>query len=88
LKNAKDVSAVKAVSQNLMQENLIITDGVHGILSEYDVRVQINALGRTLIENSMDDRGQLIMRIQQLLEQLCVNIPFLGPSSSRRPQAF
>jgi hypothetical protein len=37
LKNAKDVSALKAVSQNLMHSNLSIPDGVYGILSETDV---------------------------------------------------
>ena len=30
LKNAKDVPALKAVSQNLMHSNLSITDGVYG----------------------------------------------------------
>jgi hypothetical protein len=38
LKNAKDISALKAVSQNLMHENLTITDGIYGILSKTDVR--------------------------------------------------
>ena len=45
LKNAKDVSARKAVCQNLMNENLTITDGVYGILSETDIRKQIARLG-------------------------------------------
>jgi len=45
LKRAKDVSAPKAISQNLMHQNLTITDGVYGILSDADVRNQIAALG-------------------------------------------
>ncbi len=38
LKMAKDISALKAVSQNLMHENLSIADGVYGALSETEVR--------------------------------------------------
>ena len=34
IKLAKDVSALKAVSQNLMHENLNVMDGIYGILSE------------------------------------------------------
>ncbi len=34
LKMTKDVSALKAVSQNLMHENLSTTDGVYWVLSE------------------------------------------------------
>ena len=52
LKNAKDVSALKAVSQNLMHENLTITDGVYGILSENDVRKQIAELGKVAINSN------------------------------------
>jgi hypothetical protein len=39
LKNAIDVLALKAVTQNLIHANLGITDGVYGVLSENDVRV-------------------------------------------------
>jgi len=38
LSMAKDVAALKAVSQNLMHENLTITDGVYGVLSDTDVK--------------------------------------------------
>ncbi len=47
LKNAKDISALKAVSQNLMHANLSITDGVYGILSDMDVKAEIHALGKS-----------------------------------------
>lgn len=46
LKNAKDIPALKAVSQNLMHSNLSITDGVYGILSDMDVRSEIHNLGK------------------------------------------
>ncbi len=45
-KNAKDVPALKAVSQNLMHKNLSVTDGVYGVLSDLDAREQIAALGK------------------------------------------
>jgi hypothetical protein len=38
---AKEVSVLKAESQNLMPENLSITVGVYGDLSDTDVRQQI-----------------------------------------------
>ena len=46
LKQAKDIPALKAISQNLMHANLSITDGVYGILSDMDVKAQIQNLGK------------------------------------------
>ena len=68
LKNAKDVSALKAVSQNLMHENLTITDGVYGILSENDVRKQIGALGNNIKNN--DEVQELRLLVTRLLAKL------------------
>ena len=48
LKQAKDIPALKAISQNLMHSNLSITDGVYGILSDMDVQAQIKALGKKI----------------------------------------
>ena len=48
LKMAKDVTALKSVSYNLMHENLSITDGVYSILSETDVRQQIATPGNAV----------------------------------------
>lgn len=41
LKRAKDIPALKAVSQNLMHSNISITDGVYGILNENDVKSKL-----------------------------------------------
>jgi hypothetical protein len=68
LKNAKDVSALKAVSQNLMHENLTITDGVYGILSETDVRKQIADLSYDVAKNN--DLQELRILINRLLNAL------------------
>jgi len=76
LKNAKDVSALKAVSQNLMHQNLSITDGVYGILSEKDVRQQINAIGN--MREKDDDDYQLAILLRQLLDTLNKNIVFIN----------
>jgi len=64
LKMAKDISALKAVSQNLMHANLSVTDGVYGILSETDVRKQMAMLGDFAKSNVNDDD------IFELLESL------------------
>ena len=73
LKNAKDVSALKAVSQNLMHENLTVTDGVYGVLSEKDVREQISDLGQRLIHPETQNVKELIVLTKKLLESLDVN---------------
>jgi hypothetical protein len=65
---AKDVSALKAVSQNLMHENLSITDGVYGIFSQTDVRQQIAMLGSG-VENN-EDAQELRSAVSRLLVKL------------------
>ena len=64
LKNAKDVPALKAVSQNLMHKNLSITDGVYGILSDLDVREQIVTLGK-----QVENKEELIDLLKKLVNQ-------------------
>jgi hypothetical protein len=44
LKLTKDIAELKAVSQNLMHANLSTTDGIYGMLSEMDVKRQIEGL--------------------------------------------
>jgi integrase len=48
LKNAKDIQALKAVSQTLMHSNLSITDGVYGILSQIDVSDKMAEIGQKI----------------------------------------
>ena len=67
MRNAKDVSALKAVSQNLMHENLTITDGVYGILAEKDVKDQIGMLGYMA---GVDKSDQLVPLLEEVLRQL------------------
>lgn len=70
MKNAKDVSALKAVSQNLIHESLTITDGVYGILSDSDVRKQIVGLGEREKTSELSGIEELISINKQLLQQL------------------
>jgi len=67
LKNAKDTSALKAVSQNLMHANLAVTDGVYGILSaETDVKKQIISLGQIIGNGDEAKLSALILLAEQL----------------------
>ena len=70
MKNAKDVSALKAVSQNLMHENLTVTDGVYGILSDSDVRKQIIKLADNKETIDLITIEQLVQINQELLNHL------------------
>ena len=70
LKNAKDVPALKAVSQNLMHANLSITDGIYGILSETDVREQINTLGNRTAQEDNKEISMLIELVKRIDKKL------------------
>lgn len=64
IKNAKTVSALKAISQNLMHSSLKVTDSIYAILDDLDVQNEINSLG-----NSSHDEDDLINKIRQLLSR-------------------
>lgn len=68
LKNARDVPALKAVSQNLMHKNLSVTDGVYAILSEMDVKQQISLLGKSV--SSSPNKDEFLDALKDLLRQL------------------
>ena len=42
LKMAKNMAALKVISQNLIHSNISITDGVYGIFSDKDIKNQIS----------------------------------------------
>ncbi|MBN2502490.1 MAG: hypothetical protein JXB38_17030 [Anaerolineales bacterium] len=66
IQQAKDISDLKAISMNLMHENLQVTDGVYGIFSNTDIQKKIAGLGRN--ESSIDQD-----EIVRVLEQMLVN---------------
>jgi hypothetical protein len=72
---AKDIQALKAVSQNLMYSNISIADGVYGILSDNDVRGQIAALGKQIFSSETNDIEELKTITKQLLDKLGIE-PF------------
>ena len=53
-----------------MHENLTITDGVYGILSEKDVREQIAALSQANYKGNNDDVKELISIARKLVNKL------------------
>ena len=70
LKHAKDIAALKVVSQNLMHSNLSITDGVYGILSEKDVREQITSLERKESPEGKENLSESIIAMKNYLAKL------------------
>jgi len=70
LKSARDTAGPKAVSQNLMHENLSITDGVYGVLSEMVVRQQIATLGNGVANREdVQEPRSLVSRLLVKLER-------------------
>lgn len=70
IKMAKDIAALKAVSQNLMHSNLSITDGVYGILSELDGKNQISNLAKEINIGSESKSEMVIQKLEQLLNDI------------------
>ena len=72
MQRAKDVSDIKALSQNLGHSNLSITDGVYGVLSNNDVKTRIESLGE-LKENghlSNDDIDRIAEQVAKKLGKI------------------
>jgi hypothetical protein len=68
---ALDISALKAVSQNLMHSNISITDGVYGILSDIDIRGQIAVISQmTNPSDTATDFEELKVMTKRLIEKL------------------
>ncbi|HEY9152905.1 MAG TPA: hypothetical protein VIN60_08475 [Anaerolineales bacterium] len=61
------IATLKAVSQNLMHENLTIIDRVYGIPSESDVRKQIEELGHSFKLTERKGLGELVFLAKQIL---------------------
>ncbi len=70
LKKAKDVPALKAVSQNLMHSNLSVTDAVYGILEANDVKSQIAALGRSISIGETSETNNTLPLLEVLISNL------------------
>ena len=70
IKHAKNMSDMKAISQNLMHANISITDGIYGGLSENDLKNKINSLSNNRRENFNQTREDLIETTKFFLKQL------------------
>ena len=63
LKLTKDIAELKVASQNLMRANISTTDGAYGMVSEMNVKGQIESLGQTI--KSSENKSNLIMLTKQ-----------------------
>jgi len=70
IKHAKDVQALKVVSQNLMHSYLSITDGIYEVLSEQDLRKQIASLGEKNANNESLDLSDQVRTLEASVNQL------------------
>ncbi len=70
IKMARDISALKAVSQNLMHSNLSITDGVYGVLSGTGVRNEISNLERTRLPGEKATLDELLKLMREVSARL------------------
>jgi integrase len=66
LKHAKDISQLKAISQNMMHANISITDGIYGGLSDSDVKDQISSL----TDNSLPDEKEYLIELLRINREI------------------
>jgi integrase len=67
LKQADDVAAAKAISQNLMHASLTTTESIYGVLTESDVKERISALTH---EDTLSTDISLAVLADRLIAQL------------------
>ncbi|MFC2063801.1 tyrosine recombinase XerC [Chloroflexota bacterium] len=67
IKMAKDITALKAISQNLMHSNISITDGVYGILSSMDIKEQIMILGNEIPSENTSELESRVRKLEIIL---------------------
>ena len=74
IKHAKNMSDMKAISQNLMHANISITDGIYGGLSDMDVKAQIISLGTENTSFTEDNFHELMQMNKELIRKIESNI--------------
>jgi len=78
LKHSKDISQLKEISQNLMHENISITDGIYGGFSDADIKEQISSLTEKPLPDDKDFLLELLRKnneaIQKLQEKLFFSV--------------
>ena len=70
IKHAKNMSDMKAISQNLMHANISITDGIYGGLSDMDIKKQITSLTRKPLPDDKETLLELLKSNQEIIEKL------------------
>ncbi len=75
LKHAKDISQLKAISQNLMHTNISITDGIYGGLSDADIKEQITSLTEKTLPDDQETLMELLRKNQEIISKLEKKLP-------------
>ena len=70
LKKAKDIAAVKAISQNLMHSSITTTDKIYGILSEMDIQDEIRKIGENENTTGRINESELLQLLKSLVQSL------------------
>lgn len=66
LKHAENIGQLKAISQNLMHANISITDGIYGILSESDIRKQMEIISNIASKEVFDNEEEIISYLEKI----------------------
>jgi site-specific recombinase XerC len=69
---AKNIAELKAVSQNLMHTNISTTDGIYGMLSDAEIKDQLNRLGKTIPKSEVENEN-LISSLKEIVRLLETN---------------
>jgi len=70
LKHAKDISQLKAISQNMMHENISITDGIYGGLSSKDIENEISKISNKINSEKYNNPDEIINTLLDIVEKL------------------
>lgn len=68
IQQSKDLSDLKAISMNLMHENLQVTDGVYGIFSNVDVQMKIAGLENN--SSGIKSNDEIISMLNKLVDEI------------------
>ena len=78
LKQAREVSDLKAISMNLMHSSIGITDSIYAVLSDKDMQERIARLGQAVGVQPTNGKEKLAAMLREVLAQLEASSPTNG----------